>query len=891
MSNRKLSVESLEDRSVPASYPSDAGLVNVQSYGATPNDASDDTAAIQAALNAYPSGNRVVYIPDGVYRVSETLIWPLGVGGSQDDQKRVILEGQSRDGTIIQLINNAPAFQSVSAPKPVISTAYNGAAERFRNSIRDLTVDTGIGNEGAIGIAYTANNQGTLRDVRIRSGDGQGVIGLDGSAHLLNGPALIKNVIVEGFQTGIRTRFDVNSWTMEDITLSGQTARGIWNTDQQLNIRRLISTNSNTIPVVYNEQNSKASLVLLDSALTGTGAANPNSRAVWNQAAMYVRNLTTNGYAKSIDNEDKPWAAPPSPDQTNPYVAEWHSHRSTPYTLSGDSLPGSLRLPVLETPVPVSSSFSEWVNAGAYYVPSRDGDDYTRSIQEAINSGAKTIYFPGGRNFKINGTITVNNRVQRFVGLEGNILGTGKFVIAAGASPTVRFDRLDFLYDSVSVENQSARTVILSSVMFRTAPGGGYVDSGTGDLFLEDVHGGNWNFNGGRVYARQLNAEKVDGEKVTNNGAALWIFGLKTEFAGTMIATTGGGSTELHGALLYNTRAGNTAPMFSTVDSSLSVNGVAERNKSGDPLDIWVRQTRVGQTSDLLPADVKDRGSLWFAGYRVPSAPTGLKATSYQSTTMNLSWTRTGTNSSMFEIERATNAAFTQNLATVATVSASITAFIDSNLARDTTYYYRVRATNPAGDSANSTTAIGRTLVFSDLFTSGTSNWTPVGGTWSVQAAHAGRNNVYRQAANVSSTYSLAGSSTLGNYSISAWVNMDTLATNGSIGVIGRYQDGNNYYTLQIASADGINVVWRIQRLRAGLLTTLASGALAYTPGTWRNIRLSMNGSTLTAAQSTNGVSYTTLGTATDTSFATGRFGVRTTWTTGWFDEVRVAMI
>jgi hypothetical protein len=51
--------------------------INVKDYGATGNGTTDDTAALQAALNAWGTNNRTIYIPKGVYKVTSTLNIPL----------------------------------------------------------------------------------------------------------------------------------------------------------------------------------------------------------------------------------------------------------------------------------------------------------------------------------------------------------------------------------------------------------------------------------------------------------------------------------------------------------------------------------------------------------------------------------------------------------------------------------------------------------------------------------------------------------------------------------------------------------------------------------------------------------------------------------------------
>jgi hypothetical protein len=59
-------------------FPENSGAVNVRSYGATGDGATDDTAAIKAAMKAamgYDVRGKTVYFPAGTYVVSDTLLW------------------------------------------------------------------------------------------------------------------------------------------------------------------------------------------------------------------------------------------------------------------------------------------------------------------------------------------------------------------------------------------------------------------------------------------------------------------------------------------------------------------------------------------------------------------------------------------------------------------------------------------------------------------------------------------------------------------------------------------------------------------------------------------------------------------------------------------------
>ncbi|HEX8524410.1 MAG TPA: NPCBM/NEW2 domain-containing protein [Tepidisphaeraceae bacterium] len=91
-----------------------------------------------------------------------------------------------------------------------------------------------------------------------------------------------------------------------------------------------------------------------------------------------------------------------------------------------------------------------------------------------------------------------------------------------------------------------------------------------------------------------------------------------------------------------------------------------------------------------------------------PAAPSNLTATAASPTQINLSWKDNSGNETGFKIERSLKANTGWSL--IGTVSANVTTYSDTNsLNPGTTYYYRVRATNVVGDSANSNTASAAT--------------------------------------------------------------------------------------------------------------------------------------------------------------------------------------
>ena len=571
-------------------FPTDAGVLNVKEFGAKGDGVTDDTKAIQAALNAYPNGGRIIYLPNGTYLISETLSWPAGTPGTGNEYKHTILQGQSEQEAIIKLKDKATGYMDVNAPKAMIFTGP-APAQRFGNSIRNLTVDTGIGNPGAIGIQFNASNQGSMRQVTIQSGDGQGVNGLDMNFTDEIGPLLVKEVTVKGFQYGIRTGFKVNSQTLENITLLNQSVYGFYNTGQVINIRGLTSTNA--VTAIYN---AGGRMTVIDSTFKGTGEASslPAIKSDY-PLDLVVRNIRTSGYQSAIENADKTLVGPNVSEFVSGPIA---SQFPTPLQ--------TLNLPIKETPDVLwdDPNTTLWANVVSYGAIPNDGLDDTAAIQAAIDSGNTTVYLPVG-TYTLQGTVFIRNNVRRIIGTEAWVIVPDTvnlgFRVVDGTSSVVVFERIGSGYFSTpTIDNASSRTLVIRDAINVS----GYM-TGTGDLFLENVVSNpsqSWTFNGQNVWARQFNVEN-QGTHITNNGGKLWILGLKTERGGTLIDTRRGGKTELLGGFAYTTTAApdgtQNDPMFINHESSISIT-LGEINYGGGPnYTTYIRETRGGVTRDL----------------------------------------------------------------------------------------------------------------------------------------------------------------------------------------------------------------------------------------------------------------------------------------------------
>ena len=136
-------------------FPPDAGVVNVKTFGTKGDGKTDDTNAIQEAINSLKE-RQTLYFPNGIYLVSNTLVDPAGKsvkrGVCVGCIRNIITQGQSRTGTIIKLKDGAASFDDSRHPKAVIKTMAGNQAFGYR--FLNLTIDIGSGNPGASGISY-----------------------------------------------------------------------------------------------------------------------------------------------------------------------------------------------------------------------------------------------------------------------------------------------------------------------------------------------------------------------------------------------------------------------------------------------------------------------------------------------------------------------------------------------------------------------------------------------------------------------------------------------------------------------------------------------------------------------------------------------------------------
>ncbi|GAB4515789.1 MAG: hypothetical protein Tsb0013_20340 [Phycisphaerales bacterium] len=614
----------------PLAFPSGSRVIDAADFGAVGDGVADDTAAINAALAAprvSGSSAKLVYLGPGTYRVTDTIAFP---------DSRIVLQGAGEGLTVIRLDDHAPGFEGAldgngeRIVKNVVSTreSTSFSANQFRVSVRDLTIDIGAGNLGATGLKYHNNNQGTVRNVTIRSSDpGKiGSVGLEMSGSD-KGPGMIRGVTVDGFDIGIRMTGTEYSMVFEDITLTDQHVYAIFNVWNIMTFRGL--TTSGTVPVLWHDVDTVnqfrwGMVTIIDgdfTALPGTPTGTP---ALLTSSSTYLHDCVSTGYSALVEfeGEQLPFTV----------ASEWTSDR---VERVWPSPAGSLGLTIEDVPEVVwddpaalaGDPSGWWANAEDFGADGTDGagdGDDAPGVQAAIDSGATSVMMPAGR-YHFGSPVVLRGSVRRVILMEGDVQaippldtsGGALFVTDASNPGPVVVERGTLGTPNDGVSSGAFLHETPGTLVVRNTTGGLYEGSGSGKAFIEDTVSGPHRVSGGqRVWFRQLNPENT-GTKLFVDGADVLVLGLKTEKQGTPIEATGGARVELIGGLIYPVQTlPLDQPMFRVVDSDFSaIIGESSFSASSNH-NVIVEQTRAGELRRLFGTETEGRVG-FFRGVRL----------------------------------------------------------------------------------------------------------------------------------------------------------------------------------------------------------------------------------------------------------------------------------
>jgi hypothetical protein len=141
-------------RAIPA-LPPTTDWVNVHTLGVMGDGETDDTAAIQKAIDAH----RVLYFPSGHYLVKDTLSL----------KPNTAMIGLHPTMTQFVLLDSTPGFQGVGAPKALIAAPSGGT-----NIVSGFGIFTGGINARAVALLWKSGADSLVDDIRFLGGHGSG---------------------------------------------------------------------------------------------------------------------------------------------------------------------------------------------------------------------------------------------------------------------------------------------------------------------------------------------------------------------------------------------------------------------------------------------------------------------------------------------------------------------------------------------------------------------------------------------------------------------------------------------------------------------------------------------------------------------------------------------
>lgn len=246
-------------------FPKDPAVIDVKrDLGAKGDGVTDDTEALQKGIEmscGRPGISRVIYLPNGTYRVTRTLVVKARVGPW--------LYGESRDGTVIRLDDGVKGVNSVLRTHP--NEDGPTSADWFMRNFRNFTIDVGK-NPETDGIRWCSTNTGILQNLRVI---GSGKIGINAGFIGQSSPNLIQDVVVEGFEEGVRSQWNWGQ-TLSRVTIRNCRKLGVYVSATAVALEDLVVENT-------------PQALFCDYPTTGLGgAASSRSSAVASAAATPI---------------------------------------------------------------------------------------------------------------------------------------------------------------------------------------------------------------------------------------------------------------------------------------------------------------------------------------------------------------------------------------------------------------------------------------------------------------------------------------------------------------------------------------------------------------------------------------------------------------------------
>ncbi len=497
---------------------------------------------------------KILYFPAGTYLVSDTVCYTFDNLSTQQNAgyrcelcRNIHILGEDKETTVIRLADNAAGFEK-GAKKPVVS--FNKVSRENdettncaqMNTLVDITVDCGRGNEGAIGVLYASSNCGRIENVNVKAENALYGIDFDYSSELC-----MENVCVSGFEYGIRTCLTA-PLIMNGVDLSGNREAGVSSYNGHIVARNV---RSGDIPTFSLKAGGCGRYYFGDESITCVGS--------------------TEGNFVYYESADAPLKMPEFPKQENIPFEEWVCVDD--FGAVGDGVTDS------------TIAIQKALNSGKPVV--------------LFGSGTYLVE----RTLKIPATVKILDLMYADIKpgyslIVGELSGVFE-VSETSESPLFikQFSPSEEFCGYFRLCRQTAKRTLVLKDIFMAASLYCNTESGKGsEVYIDNcfTHTNHYTQNasisregytsvfckvipveahGQKLYARNLNIERADVEML-NDGGETVVDGYKVEGAGVLVKTVNGGTTQLN---LFNAAWwGNGIKengLFEVADSALSVCG------------------------------------------------------------------------------------------------------------------------------------------------------------------------------------------------------------------------------------------------------------------------------------------------------------------------------
>jgi hypothetical protein len=365
-------------------------------FGVVGDGVADDTAGLQKAIDAVQeaTGEGVVFVPEGRYRLSATLhVWP-GV--------RILGYGARRPAFVLG--DHTPGYQDPEKPRYMLFFAGRrppAGAEppdanpgTFYSALSNVDLEIGVGNPGAVGVRARYAQHCFTSHVEFRIGSGL--------AGVHEGGNVAEDVRFVGGEYGIWTGTPSPGWqyTLLDARFEGQRRAAIREAAAGLT---LIRPQFRNVPTAIEiEAGRPDDLFVKDARLENvSGPAVIVSLEESPRTQINMENVACRGVATfAVFRESGRRLAAPG----GTYVVKAFSHGLHYADLGA---PGETETvfdasPLVALPAAVPSDLAPlppgdtWANARALGARGDGTTDDTAALQKAID-GNRTVYLPMGR--------------------------------------------------------------------------------------------------------------------------------------------------------------------------------------------------------------------------------------------------------------------------------------------------------------------------------------------------------------------------------------------------------------------------------------------------------------------------------------------------------------